>query len=265
MANGFDIMNVFKGLSPQPQAQAPAGQQQQQAPAGQQQKPVAQEAAFQPPVNTDPNAAQQAQVAPKSQETPLDQFTKLFENDPNEKPDPNDPNAPIWNIDPAKLTEQASGINFVDSEQSQELAANALKGDAAALMQLINGATQKAYVQAAQLSGMLSEKATKTGIDRMTKNLPNHVREVQSRGELEGINPMFKHPAMQPLVEPIRRQVQSRNPEASPQEIAKQVNAYLREVSASLGMKPTEDPTARRTADDASQDFESFFDPNQNW
>lgn len=256
---GFDIMKVFSG-QPAPTQQAPASAQQQQ-----QQQPKAQEPAFQPPVNSDPNPAPQQQPAPSSQQTPLDKFTDLFKNDPDEKPNPDDPNAPIWNIDPAKLQEQAQQLNFASDEKVQELAQTALKGDSAALLELMNAVTRNAYVQSAQLSGMLSEKATKTGVDRLTKTLPGQIRNTQSKDALEGINPVFKHPAMAPLIEPIRQQYQRRNPEASPQDVAKFVEGYLREMSASLGSNEPADPTGRRKADDASQDFENFFTPDQGW
>jgi hypothetical protein len=255
---GFDIMGIFSG-QPAPGAQAPAPAQQQQ------QQSRSPEPAFAPNTSGDPDPSKQAQPAPSSQQTPLDEFIKLFENDPTKKdePNPDSPDAPIFNIDPAKLAEETKKINFINPEELQDLASKALGGDTQAFMQVLNGVAQAAYAKSAQFSGMLSERATKTGMERLTKTLPNQVRDVQSRNELEGLNPVFKHPAVQPLVEPLRQQFQQRNPGASSKEIASMVDRYLVGISKELGMQQVPEQTDRRRADESSQDFEDFF--GQNW
>lgn len=248
----FDIMTVFTGQNPPQSAAAP--QQQQQA------KP--QEPAFQPNQNQDPDASKQTPAAPTSQKNPLDEFSKLFENvkkEGDDGVDPDSPDAPIFNIDPAKLQEEVSKMQFLSWDELKETASKALSGDPDALMQLLENSSRAAYAKAAQLSGVLSERASKTSMERLTKQLPSHVRNMQGSDELAGLNPVFNHPAVKPLIEPVRQQFQSKYPDSSPREIATMVQNYLKNISESLTVDDGSDPTARRKPDNSSQDFDSFF------
>lgn len=265
MSNGLfgNIMSVFNP-SAQPQQPAPQPAQQQPAP---QQNPGAVPA-------LDPNGgAPAASPAPNSQqhqpgatageggggESPLDQFKDLFsiETDPNAPV--NDPDASWFNLDQDKMLEAAGKVSFTNVPQFNELAQKALSGDVEAFGQVMDSVMRGAYVRNAMLAGTISEKAGRAALERISADLPNRVRDISSQESVAKLNPVFEHPAMRPVVDNLRRQIQQKYPEASSQKIAELTNNYLSTISKQIAT-PETDPTDRRKAEQATgEDFSNFF------
>lgn len=188
---------------------------------------------------------------------PLDTYKDLFTIDPNRKQE--DPNAPYITYDDKDLGEKIGAMQFMQGDANSELAANALKGDPQALMQLMNIAVQTAYHQSAKLSATVAERATRAGVADVRTTMPEAMRSQLSADALFALNPNLAHPAIAPHVEKAREQFEQKYPSAKPAEIAKMTNEYM-QAMASL-QNPNTTPTANSNiaAIAGSQNFENFF------
>lgn len=243
----MDIMSIFNSQAPNPLA---VPQQQQQQP-----KP---DPAFQPSNNADPK-----QQPSDPQKSPLDSLADVYKLEaPKDGETPPDPNAPIFTLDPAKLQEQVSKMNFADSPEVAQLAQKALQGDPAALAQAINAAAQKAFTASLQISSNFAERAARASIERVQNELPQRMRDSASLDSLAELNPVFAHPAMAPIVDSVRQQYMRKHADASPREIAKMVNNHFGEISKQLTSKNA-DPTGHRKVETPDENFAEFFVPGQ--
>lgn len=243
----FDIMSVFSG-QPAP-APAPAPQP---AVAQHSNPATPQDPAFQKSTTEDPKTTD-------SQQTPLDKHKDLYTIDPK-APKPADPNAPIFSLDKEAMQKAVSSMQFTDNPVIAEKAQAALRGDAGALMEVLNAVSQNVYLQAAQLTATAGETAAKTAMDRALQELPNRVRSMSASETLAELNPAYAHPALKPLVDTARQRYESRFPEASPREIAQMVNTYMADAATQLQQaNKQQDPTAHRTVDGNNSNFSDFF------
>lgn len=168
-------------------------------------------------------------AAPVTPTSPLDQFTKMWENPttPDGKPQslPVDPmKAPIFNFDAAKITESANKMDFASSIPP-ELFTKALGGDAASLADIINQSVRNAVVGLTINQGNLINQALLTNNDRLTAHLPSQINKVKLMEPED--NPVFSHPAAQPLVQSLKQMAFAKDPSANPAAISKQVSDFL--------------------------------------
>lgn len=254
----MDFLSIFRPAQPAP-APAPQPSPANPAPtAGPQVPPNPQDpSALNRSTNTNPHP----QPTPgTSAADPLDGFAELFtlpEVDPNKPVD--DPNAPIFSVDPTKLQEQLSGMSFIPAD-SQQLMAQALQGDGQALEKLLNGVGQAAYLKSSLLTANLADRAVRASVDRSTAGLPAQVRTQLSRSSLSKLNPAFQHKAMEPVVQAIRGQVEQKFPNATPDEVAEQVNNYLTLVAQKLNPNQQQPTDPRHPQhQQAATDFGDFF------
>lgn len=242
---GFDIMSIFSGQSTQAPAPAPAVTQNTPKPSGGDGNPDA----FNQSDNQDPKVV-----------SPMDKHAELFKNDPKTDVPAFDPNAAIFTMDPAKMQEEVSKMDFTSQPEVAALMQKGMGGDTAAMLQAMNLVAQQSFLHAAQLTAASSERAAKTGIERVMKELPNTMRDIGASDALAEINPIFKHEAMQPVVEGIRRQYQRKHPDASSKDIAKLTASYFADVSKQLGSSSdSTKPTDHRTVAGQNDDFADFF------
>ncbi len=159
--------------------------------------------------------------------SPLDAFAGLWKNDPKAV-DPNaDPfAAPLFNMDPTKVREAAGNIDFL-SQVPQELMAKAMSGqDPQAFMQVINSVAQNALATSLQLGTATMEQAgTRIG-QRFNSALPGRMKSFQVQN-MASKNPVLSHPAVQPVLQSVREQIQRQNPDLSPQQIQEMAENYF--------------------------------------
>lgn len=259
----FNIMSLFSGGQQPAQQPAPA------APANPapQQDPGSVPALNNQGTPQNQNSGQQHQVpaqnptgAAAGDESPLDQFKDLFNIavDPNAKPE--DPNSAWFDLDQTKMMEAAGKVSFTNVPEFKGLAEKALQGDVEAFSQVLNTVMQAGYVRNAMLAGTISEKAGRTALDKIGAELPKRIRDVSSSESTSALKPEFKHQALQPVVEAVRKQVMQKYPDASSKEIAEMTNNYLSAVSKQLTTPEEPLPADRRKADlSAGSDFSDFF------
>jgi len=162
-------------------------------------------------------AALKAQDDKKGTESPLDKFSDVFKIDPSEG------EAPIFNIDPVKLTEQAQKTNFINSippEALVEMAKGGEEGVKAALS-IINNVAQSGYAQSTLVSAKLVEHALKQQRQQFEDVvIPQMMRQMSAQHALADTNPALSHPAIAPVVSAVRDQLAKQHPDASPKEIS---------------------------------------------
>jgi hypothetical protein len=145
-----------------------------------------------------------AEAAKKSQapESPLDKFSGVFNTDGKDESA-----GPMFNIDPAKLTEQASKTNFVGSIPPEVMAKIAAGGEegAKAAMSAVNHVAQTSYAQSTLVAAKLVEAALeKQGKHYEEVVIPQLVKNLGVQQSLQDNNPALNHPAIAPVAAAVR-------------------------------------------------------------
>lgn len=234
----WNISDIFRN-SPRVNVQQQPNQQ--QGPVQGQQGNYQQQPQQQP--NGQPNSSMQLQnnggpeqnqnQQPQQQGSPLDAFKDIWqtpEQDPN-KPDPF--SSPLINLDPNKIQEGASKIDFL-ANVPQELMQKAMSGqDPQAFLQVINAVAQNTLSYSAQLATATVNQAGTSLTSRIHEDLPNRFRKFQD-GLQPVDNPVLDHPAAQPMLQLAMQQIRMKNPEMRPEEVYKQAKTYLQNFASSF-------------------------------
>lgn len=183
-----------------------------------------------------PPAAPAAPAAEASPTASLDAFTSLWQTATNADGTPKAPaadptKAPIYNFDAAKVVESANKMDFAGSV-APELFTKALGGDPLALADIINQSVRQAVVGMTMSQGQLINQAVATNNERFASVLPQHINRAKLMEADD--NPVFSHPAAQPLVQSLKQMAYAKDPNASPAAISKQVSDYLAGFAAAM-------------------------------
>jgi hypothetical protein len=222
--------------------------------------------------NTGPNN-QQGVATPQNQVPPipdptkpppslLDNFTSVWQTATTEDGKPVPPQVdpltqPLFNFDPAKITETANKMDFASSVDP-ELVTKALGGDVAAFSDVINQAIRQAVVGMTLQNGQLVNQALLTNNQRITSALPKHINQ-QRLLETVDDNPVFSHPAAQPLVNSLKQLFFAKDPTASPDVIAQRVSEYLKGFSTAVVESDPAQVAARKTTAAKEEDWTRFL------
>jgi hypothetical protein len=233
--------------TPQVNANGSAG------PAGQQQLPANLAA------NPQQMHGQQAAPAAGGPVNPMDSYTSMF------MPKPIDPAAtkpltmqdPILGaLDPAAFRQQVSTANFaanIPPEQMQK----AMSGDPAAFADVINSAAREAFAAAAQLSHGLVEQGVRAGADRLGGTFDSRIRNFQLKSQNTS-NEALSHPAVAPMLNAVKMQLASSNPNLSPDQIQQQAEQYFTQMADVL--TAPKQAAAAAQVKRSEQDFSNLFD-----
>ena len=213
------IFNKQPTVAPQPEA-APA-------PAPAPAAPIANSSAAdqrQAPAN--PNAD------PATMLKPLDSFVEMF------KPKVQDPNAPrqatladpiLGPLDPNTFQQQVAQANFA-STVPQDIMQKAVNGDVDAFQQALNFAAREAFAAAAQLSHGLVEHGSRTAADRVSASMDSRIKNFQIRSQNTG-NQALEHPAVAPMLNAVKMQLATSNPNLTPSQIQEQAEMYFTQMA----------------------------------
>lgn len=239
----MSIIDMFRSPPPQPQIQQQQQQQQQLGPDG---KPIQQQLG--PDGNPlIPNATNQPN--PNDNKSPLADFAKLWETTPlkdGEKPqiDLNDPQSIVPNlqIDPKKLSEAAKRIDF-SRVIDQELAKKALGGDTAAFSQVINSVAQASFANMSMVASRIVENALRQFSPKLlNESLPHSIRKFSIGDTLSASNRIFADPAVAPMMDMLKSQLQMKYPNASTKEISDMANKFMQGVVKAVGTQDNNNP-----------------------
>lgn len=171
-------------------------------------------------------------AAGEAEKSPLEGYAKLWETDPN-APKPIDTTVK-FNPDPKAIQAAAAKINFSEVIP-KDLAEKALKGDPEAFAQAVNLASQATYAQSAGASMKLIEGALERQANMFkTEIIPQIVRQASARNAAAADNELLQNPALKPMVDMLQANILAKNPQASSDEIAKNVNETLKAFSTEL-------------------------------
>lgn len=188
----------------------------------------------------------------------MDMYTNLF------APKPVDPNAvkaptmadPILGaLDPAAFRTQIAGANFAASIPQDKMQA-ALAGDVAAFADVINMATREAFAASAQLTHGLVEQGVRTGADRVNGSLDSRIRNFQLKSQ-NTTNEALSHPAVAPMLNAVKTQIATSNPNLSPADVQAQAEQYFTEMAQAL--TAPKQAAADAAAKKSEFDFSSYL------
>lgn len=224
--------------------QDPQQQQQQQQQEPQQQTTV-------------PANQQQTQ---ETQVSGIDKHIDLWKNDTTAEQQNTGPQ-PVFNITPEKLSEIASAMDF-SKQLPAELATKALQGDVTALTALINTAGQQAYKASLEANTkMINAAFAQRETSFKNEVLPGLIDQHTKARAIEDANPIFRHPAAQPMLEGLKSQIIAKFPNASASEVSKMAGDLLHDFATSInGGTPQQLQEAqRRQSAPAEMDWATFL------
>ena len=170
-------------------------------------------------------AATKAAAIPKEPESPLDKFSTVFTMD-----DKAGVEGPQFNIDPAKLVEQAKKTNFVGG-LSPEILSKIEAGGAEGVkttLEVINNVAQGGYAQSTLVAAKLVEAALKeqrTHFEDVV--IPQIVKQANVASQLTEANPALNHPAVAPVISAVRDSLSKQHPDATPKEISQMAQDFV--------------------------------------
>lgn len=249
------IFNRPAPVAPAPAAAAPApvNSNGSAGPAGGQQAGPANPAA-----NPQQMTGQVTQPAAGGPVNPMDAYANLF------TPKAQDPKAPkqptmadpiLGTLDPVAFRQQVSTANFA-SNIPQEQMQKALSGDVQAFSDVINSAAREAFTAAAQLSHGLIEQGVRTGAERLNSGLDSRIRNFQVKSQNTN-NEALNHPAVAPMLNAVKMQIASSNPNLSADQVQQQAEQYFSQMADVLVAPKQAAQAAQKSP--AGPDFSSYL------
>lgn len=207
-----------------------------------------------PAAPTDNSGASGSAAATSVPASPLDGYKDLWQPNDNAS---GDANAPLFNLDAAKISEAASKANFTAGIAPEQLQA-ALKGDANALSQVINATAQQSFAQATIASTKLIEEALAKHGQRQVDQLPNLVKQ-QMVADSMATNPLYQHEATRPLLKALETQLAAKHPNATAAQITEHAKSFIAEFAkVAGGTQQATDPSSL-PASKGGNDFSEFL------
>lgn len=177
-------------------------------------------------------------VKQKTSDSPLDQFSKLWE--PVITPE-GQVKAPEQ-LDPVKLQEIISKADFTKSLTPENLARITAGGDEAqaAFTESLNSVAQQVLMQATMAANKMTEQAIKTALEAQAANLPNLIRAQTTSNNLQKANPVFSNPAVKPVIEAVQAQLAAKNPDATADQLTEMAQNFVAVMGEAFAPKSDE-------------------------
>lgn len=209
-------------------------------------------------VNTDPN--NNADPNKGTQGSQLDNFKDIF-TIPVDKDGKQivatDPFAtPITNLDPAKLKEAASQMNFA-AGMNAESVAKAMQ-DPAALLALINQVGQNAFAAALTANTGIVERSINENNSRFEAALPDRIRNTQI-AQTASKHPALSHPAAAPMVAALKTQIANTNPHLTPEQVASKAEGYVIAMASDINNVNTQEEQQRTRSSSKEVDWTALL------
>lgn len=190
--------------------------------------------------------------------SPLDSFADMF------KPKPVDPNAPkpvtladpiLGPLNPETFKQQVASANFAANIPADTIQ-KAISGDAQAFADAINSAAREAFAAAAQLSHGLVEHGSRTAAERVNGSLDSRIRNFQIKSQNTS-HEALAHPAVAPMLNAVKMQIATSNPQLSPDQVQQQAETYFTQMADVLTAPKRAAETAAQTPRET--DFSSYL------
>ena len=198
------------------------------------------------PVNQNPN-------------TPADPFASLWQNDPNQKPNP--ATAPLINFDQKVLAENVRKMDFakqIDPNLFQEVLGDDKAAAAQALMQIVNSIGQQSVAQGLIGNSQISEAAIKQYGNTIRGEIPDLIKSATLRDGMRQLNPALTDPAYEPIVGAIQERVRIKFPNATPTELQEMTSKYLDSFAEGINKPKEQQQQQQRQQQNKEQDWDAF-------
>lgn len=234
----MSIMDMFKG---QPQQQQQPQGQQQQAP---QPAPgnIPQQQA--PTDGIIPNQQQQQE----QNDDPLANYADLWNTDSQQ----GQQDAPVFSaLDPLKVKDVVAKASFTSGITQEHLEAISQGGEPAmqAFTQALNSVARQVMMQSTVASSKMVEQAINSSMDATNAKFPELMRQHTTASA----NPLFSNPAVKPVFEAVQKQLSSKYPDASAQQLATMAQDFITAMGQSFN------PAAPAQEFPEEQDFSNFL------
>lgn len=181
-----------------------------------------------------PQGSETSTVTTTEAKAPLADFAKLWETPVGADGKPIVPATPepMFNVDNAALLAAAKQVDFSKAITPDMMAAITKGGPEAgnAFVQAMNAVAQLTYAQSARATTQLTEQAINRAREQFVQAMPEMVRNQSVNESLRQADPLFSNPAVQPLLDMVKSQLQLKHPNASVQEITTLSQSYLQQV-----------------------------------
>lgn len=230
------IMDMFRSMVGGQPASMP-GQQAVNPNANPNAQPAAQRLDMQQaPANAgaDPANPSFGQEPPKADKSPLEDFAKLWTIDPKTDAAATPSLADFaFNVDQNKINQAVKGIDFtkVVTPEVMKAISSGGEGAMAAMLTAMNAMAQESVKNSVLVSAGIVEGGIKSSGATMEKALPSLVKKQNISNALREDNPLFNNPATAPMLGLLERQLATKFPNATPQEITQHARNYIVEFS----------------------------------
>jgi hypothetical protein len=132
-------------------------------------------------------------------------------------------------MDPSAFRQQISTANFASGIPAETIQ-KAVSGDVNAFSEAINLAAREAFAAAAQLSHGLVEHGSRTAAERLNGTLDSRIRNFQIKTQNTN-HEALSHPAVAPMLNAVKMQLATSNPQLTPEQVQQQAEAYFTQVA----------------------------------
>lgn len=206
-----------------------------------------------------------APAVPNDPVAQLDSFKSLWQTPTDSDGKPIAPAAdplsqPLFQLDPKKVTESAQSMNFAAGIPAETLAKIAAGGEEAAVafQEALNIGIRNAVAGITLSQGNFINQALMENNKRVSAALPVHIKRNQLLTDDEE-DPVLAHPAVQPLVKSLKQVAFSKDPNASPAEINKQIAGYLRGLGLAMHETDPSVVAAKQKTSKGDPDYSVFL------
>lgn len=204
-----------------------------------------------------PAGAKDGKADGDSTDSRLAELARLWQDPDNGNGKPaNAPSGPqpLFNVDPAKVSEAVGKLNFA-ANVPQETLQKALNGDAAALMEALNATARTSFQAAVMAVPSMVEPAVRKATGEVSEQLPGLIKHAQlaaTRSE----NSVYNNEALAPVTAALKEQIVKHNPQATPNEVQALVEKQLETLGMVLApQRQSSSPAAGPRNTGAEQDF----------
>jgi len=205
-----------------------------------------------PSVNPEPSANPSVDVSP------MEAFKDIWQNGDSDTDVDDADFSSLFNIDPEKIQETVSNFDFTQSLDPAALDAISAGGEEAqkAFAASLNTVAKDVFSKAMLANGMLVKQALEKAQDKIDTRTSRNYQRLKASEELTSSNPLFKDPAVAPMIGAIQAQLHRKYPDASSSEIKQQAERYLLQFADVIRGPSTKDKDITPT----DSDFSNFLD-----
>lgn len=174
----------------------------------------------------------------KKDDSPLAEFSKLWDTDPTKKDDSTSAIAPA--LTQESVQKAMAKHDFSTAISPEHLTAIGAGGEEAqkAFSLAMNQVAQQVMTQSTMINNKLAEQQIAKAVSAHMASLPGQLRSQAASDHANTINPLFSNPAVKPVIDSIRPQLLQKHPNATAAEITQMTQDFISAMQESINPKP---------------------------